>query len=113
MSGHTGSRSKDFDADGEDFQALGDAFLQLKTRDEFKRFMLDICTHEEMQNLTNRWKVARILDGPSPPSYRDIHDQTGVSVTTVGRVSRFLNEEPHQGYRLVLNRLKGYTQGDS
>jgi len=30
-----------------------------------------------------------------------------------GRVSRFLNEEPHQGYRLVLNRLKGYTHGDS
>jgi uncharacterized protein YerC len=39
-------------------------------------------------------------------SYREIHALTGVSLTTIGRVARFLQQEPHQGYRLVIDRLK-------
>jgi uncharacterized protein YerC len=39
-------------------------------------------------------------------SYREIHDLTGVSVTTVGRVARFLQTENFQGYRVVLDRVK-------
>jgi uncharacterized protein YerC len=39
-------------------------------------------------------------------SYRDIHDQTGVSVTTIGRVARFLQQENFQGYKLIIDRLK-------
>jgi uncharacterized protein YerC len=36
--------------------------------------------------------------------YREIHDRSGVSVTTIGRVARFL-AEGNGGYRLVAERL--------
>jgi uncharacterized protein YerC len=31
---------------------------------------------------------------------------TGASTTTVTRVARFLSQEPWQGYRTILDRLK-------
>ncbi|MBA4001761.1 MAG: TrpR like protein, YerC/YecD, partial [Brevundimonas sp.] len=39
-------------------------------------------------------------------SYREIAEQAHASPTTVVRVARFLREMPHQGYRLVLDRIK-------
>ena len=39
-------------------------------------------------------------------SYREIAAEAQASPTTVVRVARFLKEMPHQGYRLVLDRLK-------
>jgi len=88
-----------------DVQALCEAILQLRTRDECRRFLLDLCTPTEIVAFAERWKIARLLDGKEQ-SYRDLHEKTGISVTTVGRVARFLDQEPHQGYRLVLQRLK-------
>jgi TrpR-related protein YerC/YecD len=87
-------------------QALIDAFLALKNADETRRFLHDVCTPQEIADLADRWQVARILD-EGKHSYREIHDKTGVSVTTIGRVARFLQQESFQGYRLVLDRLKG------
>ncbi|HEY3637277.1 MAG TPA: YerC/YecD family TrpR-related protein [Rhizomicrobium sp.] len=89
-----------------DFEGLCEAFLQLKTREECRKFLLDLCTPAEIVALAERWKLARLLDRESL-SYRELHEKTGISVTTIGRVARFLNEEPHQGYRLILQRLKG------
>nr|WP_250636780.1 Trp family transcriptional regulator [Steroidobacter denitrificans] len=37
--------------------------------------------------------------------YREIHKQTGVSVTTIGRVARFLSTG-NGGYLLAAERLK-------
>jgi TrpR-related protein YerC/YecD len=83
--------------------ALLDALLVLKTRDEMRRFLRDVCTPKEMADLADRWWVARLLDAGGH-SYRDIHAMTGVSVTTVGRVARFLQQEPYQGYKVALER---------
>src|ERR1700720_2433736 len=88
-----------------DFQALCEAILQLRTRDECRRFLLDLCTPAEILAFIERWKIARLLDG-NGQSYRDLHQKTGISVTTIGRVARFLTQEPYEGYRLVLQRLK-------
>ena len=52
-----------------------------------------------------RWEVARMLDAGGK-SYREIAAEAQASPTTVVRVARFLKEMPHQGYRLVLDRLK-------
>lgn len=93
-----------------DFHALCEAVLQLRTREECRRFLLDLCTPAEIRALGERWKIARLLDAGAP-SYRDLHEQTGISVTTIGRVARFLTQEPHQGYRLVLQRLKSRKKG--
>jgi uncharacterized protein YerC len=49
--------------------------------------------------------VARLLD-EQVHSYREIAAEARASPTTVVRVARFLKEMPHQGYRLVLDRLK-------
>lgn len=84
---------------------LGAALLHLRTADEARRFLRDICTPKEIVDLSDRWWVARLLD-QGRHSYRDIHDLTGVSVTTIGRVARFLQQENFQGYRLVLDRMK-------
>ena len=38
-------------------------------------------------------------------TYRDIHDATGVSTTTIVRVARFLRQEPYQAYQLAIDRM--------
>jgi TrpR-related protein YerC/YecD len=79
--------------------------LALRTADEVRRFLYDLCTPKEIADLSDRWWVARLLD-EGELSYRDIHARTGVSVTTIGRVARFLQQENFQGYRLLLDRRK-------
>jgi TrpR-related protein YerC/YecD len=84
---------------------LVEALLSLRDTDECRRFLRDLCTPKEILDLSERWVVARLLDA-GKHSYRDIHDLTGVSVTTIGRVARFLQQEDFQGYRLVIDRMK-------
>jgi TrpR-related protein YerC/YecD len=85
--------------------ALYDALLSLKTRDEVDAFLSDLCTPAEVRAFAERWEVARLLDGGGK-SYRQIAAEAQASPTTVVRVARFLKEMPHQGYRLVLDRMK-------
>ena len=88
----------------EDRARLFDAFLALKTPEEVEAFLTDLCTPAEVRAFAERWAVARLLD-EGGRSYREIACQAGASPTTVVRVARFLKEMPHQGYRLVLDRL--------
>lgn len=80
------------------------AVLSLDTEAECERFFADVTTPAELRSLSERFEVAVLLD-EGELSYRDIHDATGVSTTTITRVARFLAHEPNQGYRLVLDRL--------
>lgn len=97
-------RNKDT-ADTEGFDDLCEALLQLKNTDECRSFLTDLCTPAEIKALSERWVIARLLDG-GDASYRDISALTGASTTTVGRVARFLEKEPFHGYRLILDRMK-------
>ena len=87
------------------FDALCEALLSLETRDEMRRFLVDLCTPGEIPDFGERWQIARLLH-KGGLSYRDISALTGASTTTVGRVARFLEQEPHQGYKTVLQRNK-------
>jgi uncharacterized protein YerC len=49
--------------------------------------------------MTDRWRVVPLLQQGMP--YREIHDLTQVSVTTIGRVARTL-ERGAGGYALAL-----------
>ena len=89
----------------DDITALCDAFLQVRTTEEARRFLRDLTTPGELQALAERWRVAQLLNA-GEKSYRDISAETGVSTTTVTRVARFLSQEDHQGYRLVLDRME-------
>jgi TrpR-related protein YerC/YecD len=89
---------------------LCDALLTPRSRDEMSRLLRDLCTPAELRALAERWHVARLLDG-SDLSYREIHDGTGVSTTTIVRVGRFLRKEPHQGYRRAIDALEAENVG--
>lgn len=84
--------------------ALYQAFLHLKSVEEWRSFMTDLCTPQEIANLAERWEIAKLLDAEDL-SYREISAKTGASTTTVGRVARFLTQESYQGYRLILDRI--------
>jgi len=92
-----------------DLEALIDALLVLKTRSEMENFLIDLTTPSELKALSERFKVARLLDN-GHLSYRAIAETTGASTTTITRVARYLRDMPHQGYRLVLDRLISLQQ---
>jgi len=70
--------------------SLCEALLSLKNADEMAAFLRDLCTPAEMEVLVDRWRVVPyLLDGVS---YREIHERTAVSITTIGRVARYLNQ---------------------
>ena len=75
------------------------------TQGEMRDLLVDLCTPTELRSLAERWHVARLLDNTGK-SYREIHDETGVSTTTIVRVARFLKQEPHQGYRKTLDAVQ-------
>lgn len=97
--------SEALDVAADDRIALYDALLSLRTRQELDAFLADLCTPSELRAFAERWAVARLLDGGGK-SYREIAGEAHASPTTVVRVARFLKEMPHQGYRLVLDRIK-------
>ena len=86
-------------------EQLYDAFLSLETREECQKFMSDLCTPKEIKDFKDRLEIARLLK-EEDMSYRSISSTTSASTTTVARVARFLTQEPHQGYSLILDRLK-------
>ena len=79
------------------------AILALRSIDECRAFFHDLCTPAELQALKDRWAVAELL-AEGRLSYRQIHDQTGVSVTTIGRVARYLIAG-EGGYAKALQRM--------
>jgi TrpR-related protein YerC/YecD len=81
--------------------SLYQAFLTLDSTDEVRQFLLDLCTPSELEAIVDRWWTASLLN--EGLSYREISEITGVSVTTIGRVARFLNMG-EGGYRLALRR---------
>ncbi len=81
--------------------ALFAAVITLRSVDECRNFFKDLCTPAELQALVDRWQVVECLEQGLP--YRKIHDLTGVSVTTIGRVARFL-ADGFGGYRTAIER---------
>jgi TrpR-related protein YerC/YecD len=84
--------------------SLHRAILALQDVDEVNRFFRDLCTPAELQALVDRWRVVGLLR--QGLTYRQINEQTGISVTTIGRVARFL-ADGYGGYRAVAERVDG------
>lgn len=83
---------------------LAEALVALESAEEARALLIDLCTPAELHALAERWHVAKLLDA-GELTYREIHDATGVSTTTVVRVARFLRQEANGGYRRLLDRL--------
>jgi TrpR-related protein YerC/YecD len=84
--------------------SLAEALLAMRTAEEMRALLKDLTTPAELEALVDRWRVVQFLQQRRP--YREINELTGVSVTTIGRVARFL-EYGNGGYRLALERLRG------
>ena len=83
------------------------AVLTLKNVDECRAFFRDLCTPAELQAIADRWAVVEWLQKGLP--YREIHRITGVSVTTIGRVARYL-ADGNGGYALAANRQQRHAR---
>ena len=92
----------------DDMKELYKAVLCLKSVEECGNFFEDLCTIKELQDLSQRFAVARMLDAGD--NYKNISDATGVSTATISRVNKCL-ESGSGGYRLVLDREKAGKGG--
>src|SRR5277367_4506103 len=85
-------------------RALCTAILTLRSVEECRAFLRDLCTPAELQAMADRWAVVECLRRGLP--YREVHRQTGVSMTTIGRVARYL-AAGNGGYALAAQRVNG------
>lgn len=84
------------------FDDLVLALQSLREPADLRAMLIDLCTPAELEAMADRWQVVPLLLRGVP--YRDIHQRTGVSVTTVGRVARCLTHGAG-GYRKAAEQL--------
>ncbi|ASQ46124.1 YerC/YecD family TrpR-related protein [Legionella clemsonensis] len=82
---------------------LMQAISSIKNQQEALAFFTDLCTPAEIEAMADRWEVVPLLRKNIP--YRTIHEQTGVSVTTITRVARCLTFGSG-GYQLIADRVE-------
>lgn len=83
-----------------DLDELYEAVLCLRTKEECRAFFEDLCTVLEIQTISQRLQVAKLLRGHHV--YNDIVSATGASTATISRVNR----SPGDGYEIVFSRLQ-------
>ena len=71
-------------------EGLCRALLSMRTVAEMRALLRDLCTPAEVEALVDRWSVVPYLLDGRP--YREIHDLTAFSITTIGRVARYLSQ---------------------
>jgi TrpR-related protein YerC/YecD len=82
---------------------LADTVLALRTRDEARRFLRDLCTLGELEALAHRWQIVQLLEQGLP--YLEIADRVHTSTATVTRVAQWLRRGAG-GYELALARTR-------
>jgi TrpR-related protein YerC/YecD len=82
---------------------LAEAFLSLRSADEVRRFLRDLCTLPELEALTHRWQTARLVEEGVP--YVEIAARVPTSTATVTRVAQWLRHGAG-GYRIALDRAR-------
>ena len=85
-----------------DSNELFKTVLAIKEFDDVAAFFKDLLTARELIDLSQRWRVARMLnDGVS---YVEIERQTGMSSTTIARISKNMKSDIG-GYKRVLKKM--------
>lgn len=83
--------------------ALFEAIMCLKNKEECYLFFEDVCTVNELLSLSQRFEVAHMLK--EKKTYLEIAEKTGASTATISRVNRSLNYG-NDGYDMVFTRMK-------
>jgi TrpR-related protein YerC/YecD len=84
-------------------ESLFAAIAAIQSPEEARVFLEDLCTPAELEAMNDRWRVIPLIKQNKP--YRHIHEETGVSVTTIGRVARCLHLGTG-GYNLIYTRTQ-------
>ena len=83
-------------------EQFSEAVLSLQNLEQCRLFFEDISTIKELQAMSQRLRVAALLDSGS--NYLEVSEATGASSATISRVNRCLNYGG--GYRTALDNLK-------
>ncbi len=81
---------------------LLDAVIAVRNEADAKAFLRDLLTPQEIEEFSKRLEAARLLLWKV--RYESIVQKTGLSSTTIARISKFLNG-PIGGYRKILGRI--------
>lgn len=92
--------------DNQNTENLLKAILSLQNQREAKKFFRDLLTEQEILEFAKRWEAAQMLEQKTP--YSQIEAKTGLSSTTVARISKWLNYGMG-GYKLVLKKLNHHS----
>ena len=84
-----------------DFKKLYTAILSLENEEECRLFFEDLCTIKELETMSQRLEVAKMLIAGS--TFNEIVAATGASTTTISRVNRCLNYGDG-GYKAVIDK---------
>ncbi len=76
--------------------------LKFETFEECSNFFEDICTIKEIQDMSQRLEVARMLN--KNKSYAEISKETGASTATISRVNKCLIYGSN-GYKCALEKM--------
>ena len=80
---------------------LFEAILKLSTIEEARLFFEDICTIKELEAISQRLEVAKMLKGGA--GYAEISAKCGASTATISRVNKCLLYGKG-GYGIVINK---------
>lgn len=81
------------------------AIISLKSAREAEAFFRDLCTIDEITEMSERWQIAQMVNRGLP--YREIAAKLDVSTTTVARVAAWLYNGAG-GYRLILDQQNSH-----
>ncbi|RXK17794.1 YerC/YecD family TrpR-related protein [Macrococcus sp. DPC7161] len=87
---------------GKQLDDLFDSILTLKDREECYQFFDDLCTVNELQSLSQRLQVAKMIK--QGYTYAAIEKESGASTATISRVKRSL-QWGNDAYSMVMDRL--------
>ncbi len=86
----------------EDTDELCAAVMHLENMAETRAFLGDILTRREMNEVANRWKVARMLYAKL--KWGKVEKLTGVSSATIAKVRKQMQSKDG-GYELMFKKL--------
>lgn len=88
--------------------AMYRAFLTLRTEEEVKAFLEDLCSITEIMAMEQRFEVAKLLN--EGLIYNAIMEKTGASSAIISRVNRSL-QYGAGGYEVVFRSLQEEDDG--
>src|SRR5699024_8845902 len=93
---------------GELLDQFFDAILTLEPKEECYQFFDDVATMNEIQALSQRLQVAKMLQ--EGHTYNEIEENTKAATTTISRVPHCIDDGSDR-YNEVLKRISKYKTG--